>query len=54
MEVSSALVLVVPVAGVAALLWYLSRGRARVMGYHALTTPQVTETTHGAGGGDGG
>ena len=54
MDVSTTLGVLVPVAGVAALLWYLARGRARVMGYHDLTTPQVTEMTHGAGGGDGG
>ena len=29
---------------------YLRRGGARVMGYHDIPTPRVTESTHGAEG----
>ena len=44
------LVLIVPVACLAALFVYLARSRTRVMRYHDIPTPQINEMTHGGGG----
>jgi hypothetical protein len=44
------LVLIVPVASLAALFVYLGRSRTRVMRYHDIPTPQINELTHGGGG----
>jgi hypothetical protein len=49
MDVVGGVVVVLLVLGVASLI-YLSRSRARVMGYHDIPTPRVNESTHGAEG----
>jgi hypothetical protein len=49
MDVVGGVVVVLLVLGVASLS-YLSRSRARVMGYHDISTPRVNESTHGAEG----
>ena len=41
--------MVLLVVGIASLT-YLSRSRARVMGYHDIPTPRVDESTRGAEG----
>lgn len=50
MGVAEGIVVVLVVLAIASLV-YLSRSRARVMGYHDIPTPRVNETTHGAEGG---
>jgi hypothetical protein len=52
MDVVGGVVVVLLVLGVASLI-YLSRSRARVMGYHDIPTPRVNESTHGAEGSPG-
>lgn len=47
--ITEALVLIAPVAGIAGLLFYLGRGRARIMRYHDIPTPRINEMTHGGG-----
>lgn len=49
MGIGEGMVLLLPVAGVASLI-YLSRSRRRVMEYHDIPTPHVNESTHGAEG----
>lgn len=46
MDVFAGLVIVALVLGTGFMV-YLSRSRARVMGYHDISTPRVNETTHG-------
>lgn len=46
MDVLAGLVIVAVVLGIGFMV-YLSRSRARVMGYHDISTPRVDETTHG-------
>jgi len=43
--------LIVPLSGILAVFVYLGRSRARIMRYHDIPTPQITEMTHGEGGG---
>lgn len=49
MGIVEGIVGVLLVLGIASLV-YLSRSRARVMGYHDIPTPRVNESTHGAEG----
>ncbi len=50
MGLPEGLVLIVPVAGIVALLVYLGRSRKRIMRHHDIPTPRVNEMTHGGGG----
>jgi hypothetical protein len=47
--VAEGLALILLVSGIGSLI-YLSRSRARVMGYHDIPTPRVNESTNGAEG----
>ncbi|HET6918471.1 MAG TPA: hypothetical protein VFI46_03290 [Jiangellaceae bacterium] len=49
MGVAEGIVVILLVLGGGSIL-YLSRSRARVMGYHDIPTPRVNESTHGEGG----